>query len=69
MPRNLDRRVEAITPILDPEIAKDLQEILGIMLADNRQAWELQPDASYVQRKPGEDCPESTSQEALMSIA
>ena len=50
MPRNLDRRVEAITPILDPEIAKDLQEILGIMLADNRQAWELQPDASYVQR-------------------
>ncbi|CDN12192.1 Polyphosphate kinase [Richelia intracellularis] len=69
MPRNLDRRVEAITPILDPEIAKDLQEILGIMLADNRQAWELQPDGSYVQRKPGEDCPESTSQEALMSIA
>jgi len=23
----------------DPEIAKDLQEILGIMLADNRRAW------------------------------
>jgi polyphosphate kinase len=69
MPRNLDRRVEAITPILDPEIAKDLQEILGIMLADNRQAWELQSDGSYIQRRPGEDCPEASSQKALMSMA
>ncbi|MDJ0796576.1 MAG: polyphosphate kinase 1 [Calothrix sp. MO_167.B12] len=69
MPRNLNRRVEAITPILEPEIAKDLQEILGIMLADNRQAWELQTDGSYVQRRPGEDCPEASSQVALMSMA
>ncbi|NJR14730.1 MAG: polyphosphate kinase 1 [Calothrix sp. CSU_2_0] len=69
MPRNLDRRVEAIVPILDADIAKDLQEVLGIMLADNRQAWELQPDGSYIQRRPGEDCPESSSQQALMSMA
>ncbi len=69
MPRNLNRRVEAITPILEPEIAKDLQEFLGIMLADNRQAWELQTDGSYVQRRPGEDCPEASSQVALMSMA
>ncbi|MEA5572441.1 polyphosphate kinase 1 [Calothrix sp. UHCC 0171] len=69
MPRNLDRRVEAIVPILDPDIAKDLQEVLGIMLADNRQAWELQANGSYVQRRPGEDCPESSSQKALMNMA
>ncbi|MGJ5674990.1 MAG: polyphosphate kinase 1 [Nostochopsis sp.] len=69
MPRNLDRRVEVITPILDPDIAKDLQEILGIMLADNRQAWELQPDGSYIQRRPGENCPEASSQKTLMSMA
>ncbi|BAZ42089.1 polyphosphate kinase [Calothrix sp. NIES-4101] len=69
MPRNLDRRVEAIVPILDPDIAKDLQEVLGIMLADNRQAWELQANGSYVQRRPGEDCPEYSSQKALMNMA
>jgi polyphosphate kinase len=69
MPRNLDRRVEAIVPILDPDIAKDLQEVLGIMLADNRQAWELQPDGSYVQRRPGQDCPESNSQQVLMAMS
>jgi polyphosphate kinase len=69
MRRNLDRRVEVITPIRDPEIAKDLQEILGIMLADNRQAWDLQPDGTYIQRRPCEDCPEGNSQKILMSMA
>ncbi|MBW4602953.1 MAG: polyphosphate kinase 1 [Calothrix sp. FI2-JRJ7] len=69
MPRNLDRRVEAITPILDIDIAKDLQEILGIMLADNRLAWELQSDGTYIQRRPGDNCPESNSQKALMAMA
>ncbi|QXE21742.1 polyphosphate kinase [Richelia sinica FACHB-800] len=69
MRRNLDRRVEVITPIKDQDIAKDLQEILGIMLADNRQAWELQPDGSYIQRRPCEDCPEANSQKILMSMA
>jgi len=69
MGRNLDRRVEVITPVRDPDIAKDLQEILGIMLADNRQAWELHPDATYVQRRPGHDCPEASAQQILMSMA
>ncbi|MBE9052193.1 polyphosphate kinase 1 [Nostocales cyanobacterium LEGE 11386] len=69
MRRNLDRRVEVITPIKDPDIAKDLQEILGIMLADNRQAWELQPDGSYIQRRPCEDCSETNSQKTLMNMA
>lgn len=69
MPRNLDRRVEAITPIDDPDIAKDLQEILGIMLADNRQAWDLQPDGHYTQRHPADDCPEQSSQKILMEMA
>ncbi|MBE9207914.1 polyphosphate kinase 1 [Nostoc sp. LEGE 06077] len=69
MRRNLDRRVEVITPIKDQDIAKDLQEILGIMLADNRQAWELQADGSYTQRRPGDDCPEANSQISFMNMA
>ncbi len=68
MPRNLDRRVEAITPIENPEIAQDLQEILGIMLADNRQAWELQPDGSYKQRHPGENERVQSAQEIIMEM-
>ncbi|MBW4575495.1 MAG: polyphosphate kinase 1 [Aphanothece sp. CMT-3BRIN-NPC111] len=69
MPRNLDRRVEAIAPVEDPEIAKDLQEILGIMLSDNRQAWDLQPDGRYIQRHPSDDSPEQSTQKILMEMA
>ncbi|WP_066379840.1 MULTISPECIES: polyphosphate kinase 1 [unclassified Anabaena] len=69
MRRNLDRRVEVITPIKDPDIAKDLQEVLGIMLADNRQAWDLQADGKYIQRRPGDECPEANSQVTLMNMA
>lgn len=68
MPRNLNRRVEAITPILDPGLVKDLQEILGIMLSDNRQAWELQADGSYVQRQPPAADAEQSSQKTLMDL-
>lgn len=69
MTRNLDRRVEAVTPIDDPNIAKDLQEILAILLSDNRQAWELQPDGSYRQRKPTPEEPERNAQTILMEMA
>ncbi|MEM9543167.1 MAG: polyphosphate kinase 1 [Cyanobacteria bacterium P01_E01_bin.42] len=69
MTRNLDRRVEAITPIDDPDLRKDLQEILGVMLADNRQAWELQSDGSYIQRKPRSGDRDRSAQKMLMEMA
>jgi polyphosphate kinase len=68
MPRNLDRRVEAVVPIEDRAIIKDLEEVLGILLADNRQAWDLQPDGRYVQRRPSAGNPEQSSQKILMEI-
>jgi polyphosphate kinase len=61
--------VEAVTPIEDPAIMKELQEMLGIMLADNRQAWELQSDGTYIQRQPGENEPVRSTQAILMEKA
>ncbi|PLZ50157.1 polyphosphate kinase 1 [Fischerella thermalis] len=69
MPRNLDRRVEAVTPVEDPKILQNLQNILEIMLADNRQAWELKSDGSYIQRHPGKNELERHSQNILMGMA
>ncbi|MBV9386320.1 MAG: polyphosphate kinase 1 [Chroococcidiopsidaceae cyanobacterium CP_BM_ER_R8_30] len=69
MPRNLDQRVEAITPVEEPSNVRDLQEILGIMLADNRQAWDLQPDGSYIQRQPPSGVSPASSQDILMKMA
>ena len=69
MTRNLSRRVEAVTPIESPEIFKDLQEILGVMLADNRKAWELQPDGNFVQRKPKKDEEIRSTHDTFMEMA
>ncbi|NES46472.1 phospholipase D-like domain-containing protein, partial [Moorena sp. SIO2C4] len=69
MRRNLDRRVEAVTPVEDPEITKDLEEILAIMLADNRQAWDLQPDGTYIQRQPAPGVKEESAHQILMEMA
>ncbi len=66
MPRNLNRRVEAITPVEDPDLTKELQEILGILLSDNRQAWDLQADGQYIQRRPTDNSPELGSHKILM---
>lgn len=69
MQRNLTRRVEAIARVEDPTIAKELQEILGVMLADNRQAWDLQSGGHYSQRRPPVNFPEVSSQQILMDMA
>jgi polyphosphate kinase len=69
MPRNFDRRVEAVTPVEDPQLAKDLQEILGILLSDNRHAWDLHPDGQYVQRQPRSKQDERDAQALFMQMA
>jgi len=50
MPRNLDRRVELVVPILDPDHRARLSEILDIYFADNVKARELRPDGSLARR-------------------
>lgn len=56
MERNLDRRVEVLTPILDPQLRRTLHEkVLEPQLADNQQAFELFADGAYrrIQSKDG----------------
>jgi polyphosphate kinase len=44
MPRNLDRRVECVTPVTHPALTARLDEILEVNLADDVLAWELGPE-------------------------
>jgi polyphosphate kinase len=54
MPRNLDRRVEAVAAVDDSELRGRLCSLLTLCLADNRLAWDLASDGTYAQRDPGE---------------
>jgi polyphosphate kinase len=47
MPRNLDRRIEVMIPVDDPELQTRLDEILELTLADDTQAWALGGDATW----------------------
>jgi polyphosphate kinase len=55
MERNLDRRVEALCPVLDENIRRYLRHtVLEAYLRDNARASELRPDGTYVGVEPGE---------------
>lgn len=69
MPRNLDRRVEAVVPIEAPLLQNELMELLQICLDDNRQAWEMQADGTYCQRHPKKGEPERSAHKILMEKA
>lgn len=51
-PRNLRRRVEVVTSVIEPSARERLDHILTTELADPT-AWDLQSDGSYVRRSPG----------------
>ncbi len=47
MQRNLNGRVETLTPVLDSAIVERLEEVLRVHLADDELAWSLHPDGSW----------------------
>jgi polyphosphate kinase len=52
MPRNLDTRVELLTPVDDPILRDDLLDTLERSLADDTNAWELSSDGTWRRRVP-----------------
>lgn len=50
MQRNLEKRVEVLIPVEQPRLQAELRYILDTQLADQRGAWDMQPDGSYAQR-------------------
>ena len=66
MSRNLDRRIEAVTPIEDPEHRQKLERLLQLYLNDNQGAWDMQSDGTFAQRKPTNEGPERNSQIQLI---
>ncbi len=47
MRRNLDRRVEAVTPIEDNKIKEEIKHLLDSYLEENKDSWNMKSDGSY----------------------
>ena len=65
MTRNLDYRVEAVTPVENTELRRQLRFILEASLKDNRRRWTMQSDGSY-ERVSSDEGPVRDVQEILM---
>ena len=68
MPRNFHRRVEILVPLLDPQIAQRVDDILKLLYSDNTKLWELAPDGSYTRSGAG-GAPATRAQAKFMELA
>jgi polyphosphate kinase len=67
MPRNFERRVEAVTPVEDKSLHEPMRMLLSNYLRDNRNAWILGADGHYTQRELNGEPERSAQQIAITS--
>ena len=68
MKRNLEQRVEIVVPVEAPALRSELRNVLDLHLADERSAWDMKPDGSYVQRR-SQDPDKPGCQQQLITLA
>ena len=68
MDRNLSRRVEAVTPVERRGLRERLWDALQLHLADERNAWIMQPDGSYRQLRPSSEAGKDASRGSHASL-
>ena len=69
MTRNLDRRVEALFPVENPDLRRHSLGVLETLLRDNRQSHELHADSVYRRVLPKSGEPEIHAQNIFLSGA
>ena len=52
MPRNLDHRIEVLTPVEDGRAQQELVRAFGVLLADNASAWEMSSEGRWMKLRP-----------------
>jgi len=65
MPRNLDTRVELLTPVRDPALSADITDTLDRCMADDTNGWALREDGEWERRTPDPHEPRNAQQELM----
>ncbi len=68
MKRNLESRVEVVTPVDDPKLCEELRDFLDTQFSDQRTGWEMQADGSYVQLQPSDEASSVGTHERLITL-
>ena len=68
MPRNLDRRVEALFPVQDEIVRHRVRRDFEREWRDTVNAWRLNSDGTYERLKPTHEMPEFDSQAAAIGV-
>jgi polyphosphate kinase len=69
MKRNLESRVEVVTPVEDPRLRQELRLILDVQLSSRKNVWDMQADGSYVERQDTTGKKSLSSQETFIELA
>jgi polyphosphate kinase len=69
MPRNLDHRIEIVTPVEDSRAQHDIARAFDVMLADNATAWELSSEGKWMKLRPRKGDRGRAAQQVFMRSA
>jgi polyphosphate kinase len=69
MPRNLDHRIELVTPVEDSRAQSDMVRAFDVLLADNATAWELSPEGKWMKLRPRKGDRGRAAQQVFMRSA
>lgn len=69
MKRNLESRVEVVTPIEDKNCQQRLREMIDIQLDNKRSVWDMQSDGTYIKRQADKGDDQRTVPEILIELA
>ena len=68
MRRNLDRRMETMIPVTDPQLKQELEQSLNVYENDNCSSWDMQPDGKYVRRRPRKGQKRRAAQDVFIDL-
>jgi polyphosphate kinase len=69
MERNLESRVEVVTPVEDHKLRQELRLIIDVQLSGRKYVWDMQTDGSYIERKDTTSKKTLSPQETFIELA